>query len=102
MSPNSAIVVSNPSSLSPTVVGSSPSTRLVDSISSDVSGSAVTGSIRLSATGAGSGSGSGAGAGLAGGGGAARPFTGDGLGTGGASTSRNTRLDRFPLPDLAG
>src|SRR5438132_13798431 len=101
MSPNSAIVVSNPSSLSPAVVGSSASPRLVDSISSDVSGSAVTDSIRLSATGSGSGSGTGL-AGGGGDGGAARPFTGDVLVTGGASTSRNTRLDVFRLPDFAG
>src|SRR5438445_3310260 len=102
MSPNSAIVVSNPSSLSPAVVGSSASPRLVDSISSDVSGSAVTDSIRLSATGSGSGTGLAGGGGGGGDGGAARPFTGDVLVTGGASTSRNTRLDVFRLPDFAG
>src|SRR5438105_11418073 len=104
MSPNSAIVVSNPSGLAPAVVGSSASRRLVDSFSSDVSGSAVTDSIRLSAPGSGSGSGTGLAGGGGGGGdgGAARPFTGDVLVTGGASTSRNTRHDVFRLPDFAG
>jgi len=74
-------------------VASSPSTRLVDSISRDVSGSAVTVSSRLSATpsgsSAGSSSGSGSGAGLGGGGrergGRALPGA---LPIGGASTSR--------------
>src|SRR5690242_17096610 len=56
-SPNSALVVSNPSSMPAAPAGSSPSPRLVDSISRDVSGSAVTGSTRLSEIGAGSGGG---------------------------------------------
>src|SRR6059036_1140315 len=108
MSPNSAPVVSNPSSVPPTVVGSSPSARLVVSISSDVSGSAVTVSSRLSPTASGSSAGSGSGSGLGGGaaglgGSGTRPFTGPGpLPMGGASTSRNTRLDVFRLPDFDG
>src|SRR2546425_6840438 len=95
MSPNSAIVVSNPSSLSVTFVASSPSTRLVVSISRDVSGSAVTGSIRLSTTGSGSGSGSGSrsgsGAGLARGGGAPPPLLGDALVDRGGATPRENQ-----------
>src|SRR5439155_8292895 len=102
MSPNSALVVSNPSSVPPAFVASSPSTRLVDSISRDVSGSAVTGSIRLSTAGSGSSAGSGSGSGTGLGGIATRPFTGGPLATGGASTSRNTRLDVFRLPDFDG
>src|SRR5712691_9021178 len=103
MSPNSALVVSNPSSVPPAVEDSSPSTRLVDSISRDVSGSAVTVSSKLSATPSGSSAGSGSGLGGAegGGGGGTRPFTG-GLPAGGESTSRNTRLDVFRLPDFDG
>ena len=68
-SPNSTVVVSNPSSAPPAPVGSSPSTRLVDSISNEESGSATAGSTRLSETGSGSGCGGGGG-GVAGGGGA--------------------------------
>src|SRR5439155_16626873 len=102
MSPNSALVVSNPSSVPPAFVASSPSTRLVDSISRDVSGSAVTGSIRLSTAGSGSSAGSGSGSGTGLGGIATRPFPGGPLATGGASTSRNTRLDVFRLPDFDG
>src|SRR5437773_8998006 len=101
ISPNSALVVSNPSSMPPAVLGSSPSTRLVVSISSEVSGSAMTGSIRLSTIGSGSGSGLGSGLGGSLGGGGTRPVTG-GLPAGGASTSRNTRLDVFRLPDFDG
>src|SRR6266700_4852282 len=97
ISPNSALVVSNPSSMPPAVLGSNPSTRLVVSISSEVSGSAMTGSIRLSTT----GSGSSAGLGGSLGGGGTRPVSG-GLPAGGASTSRNTRLDVFRLPDFDG
>src|SRR5216117_1880751 len=101
ISPNSAPVVSNPSSMPPAILGSSPSTRLVVSISSEVSGSAMTGSIRLSTIGSGSGSGLGSGFGGSLGGGGTRPVTG-GLPAGGASTSRNTRLDVFRLPDFDG
>src|SRR6266567_6079114 len=97
ISPNSAPVVSNPSSMPPAVLGSNPSTRLVVSISSEVSGSAMTGSIRLSTT----GSGSSAGLGGSLGGGGTRPVSG-GLPAGGASTSRNTRLDVFRRPDFDG
>src|SRR5439155_4483024 len=71
MSPNSALVVSNPSSMLAPLVVSSPSTRLVVSISSEVSGSAVTGSTRLSPIGAGSAGGSGDGGGGCGTGGGA-------------------------------
>src|SRR5207249_10851402 len=74
-----------------------PISRLVVSISSEVSGSAMTGSIRLSTT----GSGSSAGLGGSLGGGGTRPVSG-GLPAGGASTSRNTRLDVFRLPDFDG
>src|SRR5437879_11537011 len=97
ISPNSALVVSNPSSMPPAVLGSSPSTRLGVSDSSEVSASAITGPIVLSTT----GSGSSAGLGGSLGGGGTRPGTG-GLPAGGASTSRNTRLDVFRLPDFDG
>src|SRR5881396_2180456 len=81
-SPKSALVVSNPSSC--TFVGSSPSIRLVDSISSDVSGSA-TGSGCLTDSGTERGDGGGIGR--------APGFT---FGVGGASTSRNTSVLCFP------
>src|SRR5207245_5402537 len=107
-SPNSALVVSNPSSLAAPPAGSSPFPRLVDSISREVSGSAVTGSTRLSEIGAGSrGGGEGRGAAFGGGGtgfetGAPRPAPtpGRSLTVGGESTSRNTRLDVLRLPDF--
>src|SRR6266699_1910987 len=105
--PNSALVVSNPSSSAappfPSPPGTSTSSaRLVDSISSELSGSGVTDSTRLcasvSTSGSGSGSGKGAGrGGDAGAGGAARPPRAPG----GASTSRNTRPDVFRFPDFA-
>src|SRR5438093_10041488 len=93
--PNSALVDSNPSSTVPRVPsppgGSTSSARLVDSISSDVSGSGVTASTRPCASGASSGSGSGGRNGGA---------TGFPFGPGGASTSRKTRLDVFRFPDF--
>jgi len=103
-SPNSAVVVSNPSSSAPLPFPSPPGTatssaRFVDSISSEVSGSGVTDSTRFCATVSTSGSRSGAGGwgeGAGGGGAGGLP-----LAPGGASTSRNTRLDVFRFPDFA-
>src|SRR5207302_5469495 len=101
-SPNSALVVSKPSKTSEDALGSSPSTRLVDSMSSDASGSTAAGSINPS-TGAGSSSGSGSGSATGGGfGGGAVRAVGAPLGRGGSSTSRNTRLEVLRLPNLAG
>src|SRR5690348_16319967 len=106
-SPNSALVVSNPSSMPAAPAGSSPSPRLVDSISRDVSDSAVTGSTRLSEIGAGSGGGGegrgavfGGGTGLETGAPRPAPTPGRSLTVGGESTSRNTRLDVLRLPDF--
>src|SRR5690348_3827971 len=106
-SPNSALVVSNPSSMPAAPAGSSPSPRLVDSISRDSSGSAVTGSTRLSEIGAGSGGGGegrgavfGGGTGLETGAPRPAPTPGRSLTVGGESTSRNTRLDVLRLPDF--
>src|SRR5204863_8894131 len=106
-SPNSALVVSNPSSSAPPPFPSPPgiatsSARFVDSISSEVSGSGVTDSTRLCASVSTSGSGSGKGAGAGGG---ARGAWGGGatglpLAPGGASTSRNMRLELFRFPDF--